>query len=69
MPWQAIRSEKEYEAALAEVSAYFSEDLEPGSADADCFERLVEGIRAWEARSSDGCRSDGCRGEDIRLAA
>jgi len=50
MEWNAIRSEAEYEAALAEVSAYFSDDLEPGTADGDCFEKLMTRICDYESR-------------------
>lgn len=50
MELRPIRTEAEYEMALSEVSAYFSDDLDPGTADAECFERLCEMIQAYEAK-------------------
>jgi HTH-type transcriptional regulator / antitoxin HigA len=50
MDLRPIRTEAEYEMALSEVSAYFSDELDPGTADADCFERLCEMIQAYEAK-------------------
>ncbi|HYD79203.1 MAG TPA: hypothetical protein VEC06_05295 [Paucimonas sp.] len=49
MDLRPIRTEAEYEMALSEVSAYFSEELDPCSADGECFEKLVEMIHAYEA--------------------
>jgi HTH-type transcriptional regulator/antitoxin HigA len=49
MELRPIRTEAEYEMALSEVSAYFSEELDPGTADAECFERLCQMIQAYEA--------------------
>jgi HTH-type transcriptional regulator/antitoxin HigA len=49
MELRPIRTEAEYEMALSEVSAYFSEELDPVSADAECFDRLCQMIQAYEA--------------------
>ena len=50
MELRPIRTEAEYEMALSEVSAYFSDELDPGTADAECFERLCQMIQAYEAK-------------------
>ena len=45
---QPIRSEADYDAALAEVSAYFDREPEPGSAEADRFDVLAALIKVYE---------------------
>jgi HTH-type transcriptional regulator/antitoxin HigA len=50
---QAIRpihSKKDYEEALREVSAYFDNEPEPGSAEGDRFEILTLVIESYEAK-------------------
>ncbi len=45
-----IRSKKDYEDALREVSAYFDNEPEPGSAKGDRFEILTLVIESYEAK-------------------
>ncbi|WP_130618292.1 helix-turn-helix domain-containing protein [Dyella amyloliquefaciens] len=45
-----IRSKKDYEDALREVSAYFDNEPEPGSAEGDRFEILTLVIESYEAK-------------------
>lgn len=45
-----IRTRDDYQAALAQASAYFDQQPEPGSADGDCFEVLLALIEAYESR-------------------
>ena len=45
-----IRSKKDYEAALREVSAYFDNEPEPGSVEGDHFEILTLVIESYEAK-------------------
>ena len=45
-----IRSKKDYEAALREVSAYFDNEPEPGSAEGDRFEILTLVIESYESK-------------------
>jgi HTH-type transcriptional regulator / antitoxin HigA len=45
-----IRSKKDYEDALREVSAYFDNMPEPGSAEGDRFEILTLVIESYEAK-------------------
>jgi HTH-type transcriptional regulator/antitoxin HigA len=44
-----IRSKKDYEDALREVSTYFDNEPEPGSAEGDRFEILTLVIESYEA--------------------
>lgn len=43
-----LRTEADYDAALAAVRPYFDNPPESGSADADRFELLILVIKAWE---------------------
>lgn len=45
-----IRTEADYRAALAEVSAMFDRELEPGTPEGDRFDVLVTLIEAYERR-------------------
>jgi HTH-type transcriptional regulator/antitoxin HigA len=45
-----IRTKKDYKAALRELSAYFNDEPEPGSDEADRFEVLATLVEAYEAR-------------------
>jgi HTH-type transcriptional regulator/antitoxin HigA len=45
-----IRTRKDYKAALRELSAYFDNEPEPGSADGDRFEILATLVEAYEAK-------------------
>ena len=45
-----IRTDADYKAALREVSAYFDQEPEPGTADGDRFEILLTLVEAYEAR-------------------
>jgi HTH-type transcriptional regulator / antitoxin HigA len=45
---RAIRTEAEYAAALAAIEAYFDNEPEPGTREADRFERLFKLISAYE---------------------
>ena len=45
-----IRTKADYKRALREVSAYFDDEPEPGSADGDRFEILTTLVEAYEAR-------------------
>ena len=45
-----IRTKADYKRALREVSAYFDNEPEPGSADGDRFEILTTLVEAYEAR-------------------
>src|SRR5690348_3183766 len=45
---QPIRSESDYDRALAEIAAYFEREPEPGSGEADRFDVLAALIKAYE---------------------
>ena len=45
-----LRTKADYKRALREVSAYFDNEPEPGSADGDRFEILTTLVEAYEAR-------------------
>ena len=45
-----IRTKADYKRALREVSAYFDDEPEPGSAEGDRFEILTTLVEAYEAR-------------------
>ncbi|QAU23201.1 transcriptional regulator [Dyella sp. M7H15-1] len=45
-----IRTQKDYQDALREVSGYFDNEPEPGSAEGDRFEILTLVIESYEAR-------------------
>jgi HTH-type transcriptional regulator / antitoxin HigA len=45
-----LKTEADYEWALAEVEAYFDHLPEPGSADGDRFDALTKLINAYEAK-------------------
>ena len=45
-----IRTKADYRRALREVSAYFDNEPEPGSADGDRFEILTTLVEAYEAK-------------------
>ncbi|MEK6789821.1 MAG: transcriptional regulator [Pseudomonadota bacterium] len=45
-----IRTEDDYQAALAQASAFFESEPEPGSAEGDNFEVLLTLIEAYEAK-------------------
>ena len=45
-----IRTKADYKRALREVSAYFDDEPEPGSADGDRFEILLTLVEAYEAK-------------------
>ena len=45
-----IRTKADYKRALREVSAYFDNEPEPGSADGDRFEILTTLVEAYEAK-------------------
>ena len=45
-----IRTKADYKRALREVSAYFDNEPEPGSADGDRFEILLTLVEAYEAK-------------------
>ena len=45
-----IRTEADYKRALRDVSAYFDNEPEPGSAEGDRFEILTTLVEAYEAR-------------------
>ena len=45
-----IRTKADYKRALREVSAYFDNEPEPGSADGDHFEILTTLVEAYEAK-------------------
>ena len=45
-----IRTKADYKRALREVSAYFDNEPEPGSAEGDRFEILTTLVEAYEAR-------------------
>lgn len=46
-----IRTEADYDWALAEVEQYFVHEPEPGTEDADHFDVLSSMIKAYEARA------------------
>ena len=50
MEIKPIRTEQDYEAALAAVAPYFDAEPEPGSIEADRFEIMVMLIEAYEAK-------------------
>ena len=45
-----IRTKADYKRALREVSAYFDDEPEPGSAEGDRFEILLTLVEAYEAK-------------------
>ena len=45
-----IRTKTDHKAALRELSAYFDNEPEPGTADGDRFEILATLVKAYEAR-------------------
>ncbi|TLY52571.1 MAG: transcriptional regulator [Gammaproteobacteria bacterium] len=45
-----IRNNKDYKAALRELSAYFDHEPEPGTEDGDRFEILATLVEAYEAK-------------------
>jgi len=45
-----VRSKSDYKAALRELSAYFDNEPEPGTADGDRFEILTTLVEAYEAK-------------------
>jgi len=45
-----IRTKTDYKRALREVSAYFDDEPEPGSAEGDRFEILLTLVEAYEAK-------------------
>jgi HTH-type transcriptional regulator/antitoxin HigA len=45
-----VRSKSDYKAALRELSAYFDNEPEPGTADGDRFEILATLVEAYEAK-------------------
>src|SRR5215217_1055466 len=47
-PLRPIRTEADYDAALAEIEVYFDHEPEPGTAEADRFEVLATLIGAYE---------------------
>jgi len=47
---RAIRTEADYDWALAEIERYFLKEPEPGTADADRFDVLAALIEAYEAK-------------------
>jgi HTH-type transcriptional regulator/antitoxin HigA len=49
-PLRPIRTEADYDAALAEIEAYFDREPEPGTAEADRFEVLATLIGAYEGQ-------------------
>jgi HTH-type transcriptional regulator/antitoxin HigA len=50
MEIRPIKTEEDYKAALREVSAFFDNEPEPGSADGDRFEVLITLVEAYEAK-------------------
>lgn len=46
----AIRTEEDYESALLAIERYFEREPEPGTPEAEAFDRLAEQIRAYEER-------------------
>ena len=50
MDIKPIRTKADYKRALREVSAYFDNEPEPGSADGDRFEILTTLVEAYEAK-------------------
>jgi HTH-type transcriptional regulator/antitoxin HigA len=49
-PLLPIRSPDEHRAALAELSAYFDNEPEPGTYDGDRFEVLLAFVESYEAK-------------------
>lgn len=45
-----IHTERDYKAALCELSAYFANEPEPGTEDGDRFDILVTLVEAYEAK-------------------
>jgi HTH-type transcriptional regulator/antitoxin HigA len=45
-----LRSEADYEAALAEIERYFDDEPKPGTVEADCFDLLALVIEAYERK-------------------
>ncbi len=45
-----VRTQRDYKAALRELSAYFDHEPEPGTADGDRFEILATLVEAYEAK-------------------
>ena len=50
MDIRPIHNEADYKAALAAASAYFDNEPEPGTEDADRFEILLTLIQSWESK-------------------
>ena len=50
MDIRPIHTDADYRAALKAVSAYFDNEPEPGTDDADRFEILLTLIQAWESK-------------------
>lgn len=50
MNLRPLRTEENYRAAMQEISAFFDNEPEPGSAEGDRFEILLSLAEAWEAR-------------------
>jgi len=50
MEIRPIKTEEDYKAALREVSAFFDNEPEPGSAEGDRFEVLITLVEAYEAK-------------------
>ncbi len=49
-PLRPIRSDADHRAALAELSAYFDNEPEPGTPDGDRFEVLLTLVESYEAK-------------------
>ncbi len=47
---RAIRSEADYDRALAEIEPWFLDEPEPGSAESRRFDALAASIEAYEAK-------------------
>ncbi len=50
MDVRPLRSEADYDWALAEIERYFEVEPQPGTADADRFDILADLVEAYEAR-------------------
>ena len=50
MEIRPIKTEEDYKAALGEISAFFDNEPEPGSAEGDRFEVLITLVEAYEAK-------------------
>ncbi|HKX08375.1 MAG TPA: hypothetical protein VJN67_09285 [Stellaceae bacterium] len=69
---QPIRSEADYDAALAEITTYFEHEPAPGSAEADRFDVLAALIKAyedehWPIEAPHSARRNSVRDGDARL--